>query len=114
MQGDSMGEYIAKHSRILAKLDPTNDLEKVETFAGGLSGRIKSEIILRYPNTVEEAFNIAKALFAGGAFMQSEPMDIGFGSTSKVKVCFFCKKKGHVKKDCFSFKKITRKGWNFK
>ena len=128
-QTGSVLSYAHRLQDLLLHLPDRSEADKVHNFTSGLKPKVKTEVVLKKPKTLEEAIRLAAeadALLLQHGLLdkktsEATPMDLGTATTTpspsrptkfkrltpeerkeliRVGGCFWCRETGHRLKDC--------------
>ena len=116
-QNGTVTEYIKKFMYLINQTSDVSELIKVHLFRKNLKPSISSEIRYQKPKTLNEACNIATEYEASYSRRSSQRADFNevYNTSTKGqdnKYCTFCKKKGHIYKECYKLKNRNKNNGN--
>jgi len=104
-------DYVYKFRNILMQINDMHEADRVVYFMENLKPKLKEKLMIEPPSSLEMAIraavnynaSMAEAAFGAKGTMEAVvPMDLN--AVEAQKVCFFCKKPGHLIRDCYKKK----------
>ena len=132
-QTGSAMDYAHRFRLILEQIISMDEADKINYFINGLNSRLRSNVEIEDPSSLELAIKIAVTIDSSRSASHMSGKDWSIDSTAqhsgptpmelgnvvkkerigdKQKICNYCKKKGHLDADCYSLKAKNRSSQN--
>ena len=116
-QKDEMLTYVYQFRKLVSHIENMSENDKIVYFIEGLKDKVRKRLSIEPPTTLEAAVTLAVNYYTSVTetslfpqqvdHMSMVPMEIN--AVGEIRKCLYCKKAGHLIKDCYRLKSKNEK-----